>query len=86
MVCHQQNIEQFHKKKNKAFCETLNVEAAQLAGLKYQAVPSWDSVGHMTLIAAIEDEFEIQMDTDDIIDMSSFEKAQEILAKYDIQF
>ena len=43
------------EKYNAAFCETLNVEEAQLEGLKYQAVPSWDSVGHMSLVAAIED-------------------------------
>ena len=49
-------------------------------------IDGWDSLRHITLLAAIEDEFDIQMDTDDIIDMSSFEKAQEILAKYDIQF
>ena len=42
------------EKYNAAFCETLNVEEAQLPDLKYQAVPSWDSVGHMGLVAAIE--------------------------------
>ncbi|ACM92125.1 hypothetical protein NAMH_1601 [Nautilia profundicola AmH] len=36
----------------------------------------------MTLVAAIEDEFDIMLDTDDIIDMSSFAKAKEIVAKY----
>lgn len=40
----------------------------------------------MTLVAAIEDTFDIALDTDDIIDMSSFEKAQELLQKYNITF
>ena len=70
----------------KVFAETFGISEAETKGLQYQGIEAWDSVGHMTLVAAIEDEFEIQMDTDDIIDMSSFEKAQEILAKYDIQF
>ena len=70
-----------------AFVEALEVSADQVASLKYQEIPNWDSVGHMGLIAAIEDAFDIMMDTDDIIDLSSFEKGMEILSKnYDIEF
>ena len=70
-----------------AFVEALEVSADQVAGLKYQEIPNWDSVGHMGLIAAIEDAFDIMMDTDDIIALSSFEKGMEILSKnYDIEF
>lgn len=75
------------EKYNQAFVEALEVEEGQLEGLKYQAVDMWDSVGHMSLIAAIEDAFDIMMDTDDIIDLSSYEKGKEILsANYDIEF
>ena len=74
------------EKYNNVFCENLNVTANQLTGLKYQGVELWDSVGHMTLVAAIEDTFDIMMDTDDIIDLSSYEKGIEILKKYDIEF
>lgn len=70
----------------KVFAETFGISEAETKGLQYQGIEQWDSVGHMTLVAAIEDEFDIQLDTDDIIDMSSFEKAQEILTKYDITF
>jgi acyl carrier protein len=52
--------------------------------LKYQEIPDWDSVGHMQLIALIEDAFDIEMDIDDIIDLSSFDKGVEILSKYSI--
>lgn len=74
------------EKLTNVFIETFSIDAAKTAGLQYQGIEAWDSVGHMSLVAAIEDAFDIQMDTDDIIDMSSFEKAQEILKKYDIQF
>ena len=70
----------------KVFAETFGISEAETKGLQYQGIEQWDSVGHMTLVAAIEDEFDIQLDTDDIIDMSSYEKAQEILTKYDITF
>ena len=63
------------------FCETLQITEDKLDGLKYQGVELWDSVGHMTLIANLEDAFDIMMETDDIIDFSSFEKGKEILTK-----
>ena len=67
-----------------AFVESLDIKEDQVVGLEYQAIPSWDSVGHMGLIAAIEDAFDIQFETDDIVDFSSFEKGIELLKKYDV--
>ena len=68
-----------------AFKESLDVKEEQLAGLEYQAIPAWDSVGHMGLISELEDAFGIMMETDDIIDFSSFEKGMEILKKYNVE-
>ena len=67
-----------------AFIECLSVEEEQLSGYKYQD-HGWDSIGHMTLMAALEEAFDIMLDTDDIIDFSSFEKGKEILRKYDVE-
>lgn len=72
------------EKYNKVFCDTLQISEEQLAGLKYQAVELWDSVGHMTLMAELEDAFDIMMETDDIIDFSSYEIGKDILKKYDV--
>ena len=72
------------EKYNNAFIETFEISEDKLKGLKYQDITAWDSVGHMNLIAAIEDAFDIMMDTDDIIDFSSFKKGIEILKKYDV--
>ena len=69
---------------NKVFVENLQITEAVLDGLTYQSVENWDSVGHMGLMAALEDEFDIMIETDDIIDFSSYEKGKEILKKYDI--
>lgn len=74
------------EKYNNAFCETFQITEDVLPGLKYQGIPSWDSVGHMSLVAALEDSFEIMMETDDIIDFSSYEKGKDILKKYNIVF
>lgn len=74
-------------KYNNIFCENLEVTNEQLSGLKYHGTNLWDSVGHMTLISAIEDAFDIMIDTDDIIDFSSYEKGLDILKnKYGIEF
>ncbi len=78
------NIEKY----NNAFMETFEIAEDKLEGLKYQDINAWDSVGHMSLIAALEDAFDIMMDTDDIIDFSSYEKGKQILAKddYGVEF
>ncbi|GAA1650536.1 acyl carrier protein [Catellatospora bangladeshensis] len=47
--------------------------------LKYRDIEQWDSLGHMTLVAAIEDEFGVQLDTDQVIDLSSFKVAADML-------
>lgn len=74
-------------KYNNAYTGTFEIMEDQLAGLKYQDITAWDSVGHMSLIAALEDAFDIMMDTDDIIDLSSYEKGKDILAaNYGITF
>lgn len=72
-------------KYEEVFISSLEVEQNALAELKYQDVPAWDSVGHMALIAALEESFDIMLDTEDIIDFSSFEKGKEILKKYDVE-
>jgi len=70
-----------------AFARALNIDIVQISDdLAYSSIPEWDSVAHMVLIAELEREFDVMLDTDDIIDMSSAGKAKEILAKYQITF
>ena len=72
---------------DKAFMETFEITEDKLSGLKYQDISAWDSVGHMALIQRIEEAFGIMMETDDIIDLSSYEKGMEILASnYEVEF
>ena len=54
--------------------------------IEYNEIPEWDSIGHMTLISGLEEGFNISMETDDIVDFSSFKKGIEILKKYSISF
>jgi len=68
----------------KVFTKTFSVNKLKLKKLKYQSISQWDSVGHMSMIGALEDAFKITMEMDDIIDFSSFEKGKKILKKYKI--
>lgn len=69
------------------FAQTLQIEPTRVTDdLSYNAIAEWDSVGHMSLIAALEEAFGVMLDTDDIIDLSSVAQAKTILAKYDVTF
>lgn len=54
--------------------------------LEYQGIATWDSVGHLALVAHLEETFGIMLDTDDVIDMSSFDAARSILGRYGVAF
>ena len=68
------------------FKESFSVDDDKLnENLEYNSIETWDSVGHMGMIGSLEETFDIMLDTDDIIDFSSFEKGMEILKKYEIE-
>jgi acyl carrier protein len=73
------------EKYNSVFITNFKVEENQLNNLRYQDPPAWDSVGHMGLIAALEETFDVMIDTDDIIDFSSYVRGKEILKKYNVE-
>lgn len=73
------------EKYDDVFIKTFEIPLEMLNGLEYQEIAKWDSIGHMTLIAMLEDVFDIMMDVDDIIDFDSYKKGKEILKKYDVE-
>ena len=76
------NIEKY----NNVFKEMFDIDVEALKELHYQDIDEWDSVGHMSLMAALEDSFDIMIDTEDIIDFESYVKGIEILQKYGVNF
>ncbi|GGF68613.1 hypothetical protein GCM10007301_30340 [Azorhizobium oxalatiphilum] len=68
-----------------AFQETFDLaEGTDRGTLVYREFPDWNSIGHMTLVAALETHFDAMLEANDILAMSSFQKAVEIMAKYDV--
>ena len=78
-----QNTEKYKK----VFIESLSISENDFKeDLKYNEIPEWDSIGHMTLMSGLEEAFKISLETDDIVDFSSYKKGKEILGKYKINF
>jgi acyl carrier protein len=74
------------EKYDDAFAEGLSIDKAIVKpGLKYNEIPEWDSIGHMSLIGALEEKFGISMDTSDIVEFGSYEKGIEIMKKYQVE-
>ena len=76
------NIEKY----DSTFTETFGIKQEMLSNLKYQDIQEWDSVGHMNLVGELEEAFHIELDIDDITDLSSYEQGKVILKKYNVEF
>ena len=73
------------KKYQDIFIKSLSIDSNKFnENIKYNEIPEWDSIGHMTLISALEEEYKISLETDDIVDFSSFKKGIELLKKYNV--
>ena len=75
------------EKYNEAFIENFDISKEELLkeNLKYNTIEEWDSIGHMGLMSALEDAFDISLETEDIIEFSDYEKGKEILKKYGVE-
>lgn len=77
-----ENLEKY----NNIFCELFSLpEGFDPETVKLNETEDWDSVGHMSLITALEDTFDIMMETEDILGFVSYREGIEILKKYNIE-
>ena len=73
------------EKYDAAFMEVFEIDHDKLnSSLEYQSITAWDSVGHMALVAALEEVFDIMLDMDDIIDFGSYETGIKTMEKYGV--
>jgi acyl carrier protein len=69
------------------FIEVFEISQTDLTDeLAYQSIPSWDSVGHMSLMAELEDAFDIMIEMDDIVDFGSYKTGIETMKRYGVEF
>jgi acyl carrier protein len=75
------------QKLKNVFAESFGIDNTTVSDtLAYQSIKEWDSISHMVLISNLEETFNVSIDTNDVIDMSSVAKAKEILMKHNIKF
>ena len=72
-------------KYQKIFIDSLSIESSKFnENIKYNEIPEWDSIGHMTLMSGLEEGFKIALETDDIVEFDSYKTGIEILKKYKV--
>ncbi len=75
------SAESISNKLREIFATELGVDLSDVADtLQYNMIPEWDSVGHMHLVAAIEEEFAIEIPDDDVAEMTVFNKVVETVS------
>lgn len=76
------------EKLNQIFCEVYSVEESALnKNFVNTNVEAWDSIRQLSMVAAIEEAFDLMMDAEDILEMTSYENVKQLLAsKYEIAF
>ena len=73
------------EKLKEVFVSVLGLPDAEVETAEFKATPQWDSVGHVNLMNAIEEAFDVSLEPDDILDFKSFKTGLEILGKYDLE-
>jgi len=68
------------------FVSALGIPADEAESAVFKETKGWDSVGHVNLMNAVEETFDVSLDADDILDFKSFNTGREILKKYGIEF
>ena len=75
------------EKYNKIFVDTFGVSEYILnESFTFKEVPAWDSVVHLSLISALEEEFDVMFEAEDILHYGSYTNGIEILKKYGVDF
>jgi acyl carrier protein len=69
------------------FAEALGIDPGLVVDtLSYDSIPQWDSVAHMALVTELEAVFDVMLDTDEILALSSPVQARAILGQHGVSF
>lgn len=76
------NIEKYRN----AFVEALEMELFSVENATMESVDKWDSIGQMTLVAVVEEAFEIELEPDEVMAFTSYMAGLDILKAHNIEF
>lgn len=74
------------EKLKNAFVEGLEIPIEEVENSTMQNVSRWDSIGQMSLIAIIEDAFGVELEPDEVMRLTSYVAAVDILKNHNIEF
>lgn len=69
-----------------AFADAFEASVEDVEQYAFRVTPNWDSIGHMTLVAALEEAFEIELEPAEIRGITSFAQGMEILRGKGVNF
>ena len=72
------------EKYKNAVVESFDLDVKEVENASQETVEIWDSIGMMSLIAVIEDSFDLELQPDDIVEFTSYQKGIELLKKYNV--
>ena len=73
-------------KYNQIFIDTFSANVADLnENYTKDNVEAWDSVHQLSIIAELEEQFDLMLDPEDIMACTSYEAGKEILRKYEVE-
>ena len=72
------------EKYKNAFVESFDLDVKEVENASQETVEIWDSIGMMSLIAVIEDSFDLELQPDEIVEFTSYQKGIELLKKYNV--
>lgn len=74
------------EKYNQIFTEVFGVDASLLNDdFSKDTVDQWDSVHQLNIVSLAEEAFDIMLDPEDIMGLTSYKAGKEILGKQDIE-
>lgn len=73
------------EKLKEAFVEGLEIPMEEVETATMDSVEKWDSIGQMSLVAIIEEAFEIEFEPDEVMQFTSFEAGKNILKNHNIE-
>lgn len=73
------------EKLKNAFVEGLEIPVEEVENATMDSVEKWDSIGQMSLIAIIEDEFGIELEQEEVMQFTSFAAGVNILKNHGIE-
>ena len=77
-----ENLEKY----NNAFVQVFGAKAEELNdNYGKETVDEWDSVHQLSLVAELEEAFDIMFDPEDIMEMTSYVRGKELLKKYEVE-